>query len=74
MPGPHGWQQSDVTEHPNWKNGKQGNVVVVVATGHGPAQQVTSPLALRQRHSCVQTPLTHRSRLQGLLSLQSASV
>ena len=74
MPGPHGWQQSDVTEHPNWKNGMQGSVVVVVETGHGPAQQVKSPLGLTHRHSCVHVPFRHTSRVQGFPSLQSASV
>ena len=51
MPEPHGWQQSDVTEHPNWKNGMQGIVVVVVVT-HTP---VTSGLLCRQTSPGAQT-------------------
>jgi hypothetical protein len=40
----------------------------------GPAQQVGFPAPSAQTQPCSQMPLTHRSTVQGLPSLQSASV
>jgi hypothetical protein len=51
IPGPHGWQQSDVTVHPGWKKGMHASVVVVVVgqlgllpgVGHASQQLVQLP-------------------------------
>jgi hypothetical protein len=40
----------------------------------GPGQQVAAPVASAHTHACSHTPATQRSAVQGLPSLQSASV
>ena len=40
----------------------------------GPGQQVGFPASSAQTQPCSQTPFTHRSTVQGLPSLQSASL